>query len=189
MPQCFPSFLASNPLPPKPDTRSLSFFCPAPFPSATARPALPCCCSAPAVGLGCFIGPVVLNCVIPPHTHALRWGVATSYCFFAAGLLVMLLAPTIFVVLLSTIVRSMGEPGRQAGWGGACRKAGRQAGVHPAGRRVGRHAGGRAGGWAGRQALCWQSFRPPHVACIILAITSLPARLQAAHPCGSTQRC
>ncbi|KAL4425671.1 hypothetical protein ABPG75_009687 [Micractinium tetrahymenae] len=62
-----------------------------------------------AVGVGCFVGPVALNAVVPPHTRALRWGVAASYCLFATGLLVMLLAPTIWLVLASSVVRSMGS--------------------------------------------------------------------------------
>ncbi|KAL4437964.1 hypothetical protein ABPG77_004185 [Micractinium sp. CCAP 211/92] len=62
-----------------------------------------------AVGFGCFVGPVALNAVVPPRPPALRWGVAASYGLFAVGLLVMLLAPTIWLVLASTIIRSMGS--------------------------------------------------------------------------------
>ena len=37
------------------------------------------------VGLGCFVGPVALNHLFPPHPASLRWGVAASYCLFFAG--------------------------------------------------------------------------------------------------------
>lgn len=53
---------------------------------------------------------MALNAVVPPRPPALRWGVAASYGLFAVGLLVMLLAPTIWLVLASTIIRSMGRP-------------------------------------------------------------------------------
>jgi len=37
------------------------------------------------VGLGCFVGPVVLNHLFPPYPASLRWGVAASYLLFFAG--------------------------------------------------------------------------------------------------------
>ena len=68
----------------------------------------PCPLALRAVGLGCFVGPIVLNHFVPPRQAALRWGVAASYALFAAGFAIMLVAPHILLVLVSTFVRSMG---------------------------------------------------------------------------------
>ncbi|PSC75896.1 MFS transporter [Micractinium conductrix] len=62
-----------------------------------------------AVGFGCFVGPILFNRFLPPTPPALRWGVALSYLFFFAGLLLMLLSPSLTLVLVSTVVRSMGS--------------------------------------------------------------------------------
>ncbi|PRW58840.1 major facilitator superfamily MFS_1 [Chlorella sorokiniana] len=61
------------------------------------------------VGLGCFVGPVLLNHLFPPYPASLRWGVAASYCLFFAGFALMLIAPNISLVLASTFVRAMGS--------------------------------------------------------------------------------
>lgn len=70
-----------------------------------------------------------MNVVVPPQPRPLRWGVAASYWLFAVGLLVMLLSPTIWPVLVSTIIRSMGaqsccaEPQRTQTRSAACQHA------------------------------------------------------------------
>lgn len=68
----------------------------------------------PVVGLGCFLGPVAFNYLFAPQPSSLRWGVAASYCLFFAGFLLMLLAPSIWLLLASTFVRSMGAARRAA---------------------------------------------------------------------------
>jgi len=62
------------------------------------------------------VGPIALNAVIPPHPRPLRWGVAASYGLFFLGLLFMLLAPSLWLVLVSTVVRSMGELAAGCRW-------------------------------------------------------------------------
>lgn len=61
------------------------------------------------VGFGCFVGPIILNALIPPHPKPLAWGVAASFGFLFAGFLMMLAAPNILLLLFSTFVRSIGE--------------------------------------------------------------------------------
>lgn len=82
--------------------RSLPPIPPCPAPAPAPAPALPWCSQMDSmqwagdssttlglifatVGLGCFVGPVVLNHLFPPYPASLRWGVAASYCLFFAG--------------------------------------------------------------------------------------------------------
>ena len=46
---------------------------------------------------------------MPPRPTPLLWGIVASFAFLLAGYLLMLLAPNIGLVLLSTFVRSIGE--------------------------------------------------------------------------------
>jgi hypothetical protein len=61
------------------------------------------------VGLGCFLGPLAMNRLVPPWAPALRWGVAASYALFFLGLTLMLAAPNLALLLASTLVRSAGS--------------------------------------------------------------------------------
>ncbi len=62
------------------------------------------------VGFGCFVGPISMNAIVPPRPQALAWGVAASFGFLFCGFLMMLVAPNILLLLLSTFVRSIGKP-------------------------------------------------------------------------------
>eukprot|EP00887_Chlorella_sp_A99_P000832 scaffold5.g832.t1 len=75
------------------------------------------------VGLGCFVGPILMNLVVPPRPRPLLWGCVASFFFLLAGCVnrgagvasvfvgyvLMLVAPNIAVILLSTFVRSIGS--------------------------------------------------------------------------------
>lgn len=61
------------------------------------------------VGLGCFVGPILMNLVVPPRPRPLLWGCVASFFFLLAGYVLMLVAPNIAVILLSTFVRSIGS--------------------------------------------------------------------------------
>lgn len=60
------------------------------------------------VGLGCFVGPIMMNLLVPPQPTPLLWGTVASFGFLLAGYLLMLIAPNISIVLVSTFVRSIG---------------------------------------------------------------------------------
>lgn len=47
--------------------------------------------------------------VVPPRPLPLLWGTVASFGFLLAGYMLMLLAPNIGLVLLSTFVRSIGQ--------------------------------------------------------------------------------
>ncbi|GAB4816866.1 hypothetical protein N2152v2_003912 [Parachlorella kessleri] len=61
------------------------------------------------VGIACFLGPVMLNALVPPRPAALAWGVAASFAFMFVGFVIMLVASNISLLLLSTFVRSIGS--------------------------------------------------------------------------------
>lgn len=61
-----------------------------------------------AVAAGCLAGPMLLNMVVAPAPVPLAWGVAAAFGLFA-GFALMRLANGIMLVLLSTLVRELGE--------------------------------------------------------------------------------
>ncbi len=66
---------------------------------------------------GCFVGPLVMNAIVPPHPQALLWGNVASFGLVFLGLFIMLLSPSIALILLSTFIRSVGECIRVGWWG------------------------------------------------------------------------
>ncbi|CAL8462528.1 g2061 [Coccomyxa elongata] len=62
-----------------------------------------------SIGLACFIGPVLSNRITPPRKPHLLRACAASFVLFFAGYLLMSVAPNIWALVPSTIVRSMGS--------------------------------------------------------------------------------
>ncbi|KAK9906732.1 hypothetical protein WJX75_007016 [Coccomyxa subellipsoidea] len=62
-----------------------------------------------AIGLACFMGPIISNRLTPPRKPHLLRACACSFVLFFAGYLLMSAAPNIWALIPSTIVRSMGS--------------------------------------------------------------------------------
>lgn len=61
------------------------------------------------VGVGCLVGPLVLNPWVPPRVPLLLAACAGSLTLLSISYAVMLAAPGIGLVLLSTFIRALGE--------------------------------------------------------------------------------
>lgn len=62
-----------------------------------------------SVGVGCFLGPLLLNAVTPTALVPLLRGVAVSMGLLLAGYVLMLAATHIQTLILATVVRAMGR--------------------------------------------------------------------------------
>lgn len=71
-----------------------------------------------SVGVGCFLGPLLLNTVTPTAVVPLLRGVAISMGLLLAGYLLMLAATHIQGLIVATMVRAMGRYARVWGNGG-----------------------------------------------------------------------
>jgi hypothetical protein len=63
-----------------------------------------------SVGVGCFLGPIFLNSVVEPRPKPLLWASALAFIFLFAGAVLMALARSaLSMVLIATLVRSVGS--------------------------------------------------------------------------------
>ena len=63
------------------------------------------------VGLGCFLGPVVMNIIVSPKPRQLLWASAASFGFIFAGAVLMATAKHLSMVLAASFIRSIGSAG------------------------------------------------------------------------------
>lgn len=61
------------------------------------------------VGIGCFLGPVVLNLIVAPRPKPLVWACAAAFCLLFVGSAFMAYAQTLFMVLAATLIRAVGS--------------------------------------------------------------------------------
>lgn len=61
------------------------------------------------VGIGCFLGPVFLNALVPPTPRPLLWACAGSFLLLFLGAALMALAQGLPLVLAATFVRAIGS--------------------------------------------------------------------------------
>jgi predicted MFS family arabinose efflux permease len=61
------------------------------------------------VGVGCFLGPVLLNLIVSPREKPLVWACAAAFCLLFVGSALMAYAQTLFMVLVATLVRAVGS--------------------------------------------------------------------------------
>lgn len=62
-----------------------------------------------SVGIGCCMGPLLLNAITPTALVPLLRGVALSMALLLVGYLLMLVATHIYTLMLATVVRAMGR--------------------------------------------------------------------------------
>jgi len=62
-----------------------------------------------SVGLGCFLGPVILNAAVEPKPRPLLWASALAFIFLFAGAVLLAAARRLSMVLAATLVRSVGS--------------------------------------------------------------------------------
>ncbi|KAK9830078.1 hypothetical protein WJX72_009631 [[Myrmecia] bisecta] len=62
-----------------------------------------------SVGVGCFFGPIFFNKITPPRLLYLLRSIAATFACFMLGYLLMMTAPSIAYVMLSTVLRSAGS--------------------------------------------------------------------------------
>jgi hypothetical protein len=61
------------------------------------------------VGVGCFLGPVGMNALVPPRPRPLLWACAGAFVLLFAGTVLMAAAESLTMVLVATLVRSIGS--------------------------------------------------------------------------------
>ena len=61
------------------------------------------------VGLGCFLGPVVLNALVPPTPKPLLWASVAAFVLLFLGAALMTAARSLVLVLGATFVRAIGS--------------------------------------------------------------------------------
>lgn len=62
-----------------------------------------------SVGVGCFLGPVVLNAAVEPRPRPLVWASALAFIFLFAGAALMAAARKLYMVLAASLVRAVGS--------------------------------------------------------------------------------